>query len=160
MIAILTVVALTAAAGSAPSPRVAVPPARFNVTIDTTGASVVLAAALSDPAHAGEAAEAALANTAVQAMIAKMAKYDQTVTPEAFKRAVVSLANGGSGEPFDLARLRADPGPTRRMLVRLAGDQGTIAGRIADRLQSFTPDGLDVHARLFVLVGAAHQTRH
>lgn len=132
-------------------------PARIDVSIDTSGAGVVLAAATASPAHAAAAADAALENAAVRAMIAKMAMYDHTVTPQAFKAAVIDLANGGSGAPFDLARLRADPAPTRRMLARLAAEHAAISQRIADRLQSFTPAGLEVHARLFVLVGAAHQ---
>jgi putative zinc-dependent peptidase DUF5700 len=132
-------------------------PAQVTVSIDTSGASAVLTAALADPAHAAQAADAALGNSAVHAMIAKMAIYDTTVTPQAFKAAVIALANGGSGDPFDLARLRKDPAPTRRMLARLANESDIISRRIAERLQSFTPDGLDIHAHLFVLVGAAHQ---
>jgi Putative zinc dependent peptidase (DUF5700) len=135
----------------------ALAPARVTVSIDTSGANAVLTAALADPAHAAQTADAALANSAVRAMIAKMAIYDHTVTPQAFKAAVIALANGGSGDPFDLARLRTDPSPTRRMLARLANESDIISRRVADRLQSFTPDGLDIHARLFVLVGAAHQ---
>lgn len=132
-------------------------PARVSVTIDTSGAGVVLAAALADPADAPHAADVALQNPAVRAMIAKMAMYDHNVTADAFKSAIISLANGGSGDPFDLARLRKDPGPTQRMLTRLAAEHDAISRKLADRLQSFTPDGLDVHATLFVLVGAAHQ---
>jgi hypothetical protein len=145
--------------GSLGAPRYiwAKPPASVTVTIDTSGASVVLAAALADPAHAAAAADRALANSAVRAMITKMAMYDRSVTAESFKAAIISLANGGTGEPFDLARLRADPEPTRRMLARLANKSDSISHQIADRLQSFTPDGLEVHARLRVLVGAAHQ---
>lgn len=148
---------LAAISPNVDNPAHELPPARVTVAIDTSGASVVLAAALADPAHAPQAADAALANRAVQAMIAKMAIYDHKVTPAAFKAAVVSLANGGSGDPFDLDRLRKDPEPTRRMLNRLATEHDAISRRLADRLQSFTPDGLNVHATLFVLVGAAHQ---
>src|SRR5215469_15350762 len=70
-------------------------PARVGVTIDTTGAGVVLAAALADPPDAPHAADVALQNPAVRAMIAKMAMYDHNVTAEAFKSAVISLASGG-----------------------------------------------------------------
>src|ERR1700735_3286102 len=101
-------------------PIPAAPPASVTVTIDTSGASAVLTAALADPAQAAQAADAALGNSAVRAMIAKMAMYDRTGPPQAFKASGIALANGGSGEPFDLARLRADPAPTRRMLARLA----------------------------------------
>jgi hypothetical protein len=132
-------------------------PATFSVAIDVSGATAVLAAAVADPAHAAGAAQAALRNDAVRAMIAKMAKYDSTVTPAAFEAAVVRLAAGGSGAPFDLDRLRTDPASTRRMLARLTTDSAAIARRLADRLRSFTPDNVDVHATLFVVVGAAHQ---
>lgn len=136
-----------------PGPR----PATFSVTLDVSGANAVLAAALADTAHADAAADAALQNDAVRAMIAKMAKYDSTVTAAAFKAAVLRLARGGDGAPFDLARLRADPASTRRMLARLTTDSAVIAQRLADRLQSFTPDGMNVRTTLHVLVGAAHQ---
>jgi hypothetical protein len=157
---VLDVVLALLATGSLAFPRAlraAPPPAHVSVTIDTSGASVVLAAALADPQHAAQAADVALSNSAVREMIAKMAMYDHTVTAEKFKSAVISLANGGTGEPFDLARLRADPGPTQRMLARLANESDSISRRISDRLQSFTPDGIEVHARLRVLVGATKQ---
>ena len=127
---------------------------KFDVRVDTSGADVVLAAALSDPVHAAAAADAALENPAVLALIAKMGKYDKAVTADAFKAAVVEVARGGSGAPFDLARLRKDPDPTRRMLARLKSDGETIAARIAERLSAFTPAGLDLQTRLFVLVGS------
>jgi hypothetical protein len=132
-------------------------PARVTVDINTSGAAAVLAAATADSTHAAPAADAALENDAVRAMIAKMAQYDHTVTPESFKAAVIALAHGGSEGPFDLARLRSDPDATRRMLARLTAEHDAISRRLADRLQSFTPDNLDLHATLFVLVGAKHQ---
>src|SRR5579862_8091924 len=132
-------------------------PATFSVALDVSGANAVLAAALADSTHAAAAADAALRNDAVRAMIAKMANFDTTVTPLAFKAAVERLSRGGDGAPFDLARLRSDPGSTQRMLARLVTDSALIAHRLADRLQSFTPDGMNVHATLHVLVGAAHQ---
>jgi Putative zinc dependent peptidase (DUF5700) len=138
---------------TAPGPR----PATFSVTLDVSGANAVLAAALADSAHAAVAADAALQNDAVRAMITKMAKYDSTVTPAAFRAAVMRLSRGGDGAPFDLARLRADPASTRRMLARLTTDSAVIAQRLANRLQSFTPDGMNVQTTLHVLVGAAHQ---
>lgn len=132
-------------------------PARFHVSIDTSGARAVLAAATTDPDHAPALADIALANPAVQAMIAKMARYDPTVTPERFRAAIISEAAGGSGSPFDLDRLRKDPEPTRRMLDRLDHDNAEIARRMAERLGSFTPDGMTVNAEMHVLVGASHQ---
>jgi len=132
-------------------------PAAFSVTLDVSGANAVLAAALADTVDAAAAADAALRNDAVRAMIVKMAKYDSTVTPAAFKAAVLRLSRGGDGAPFDLARLRADPASTRRMLARLTTDSAVIARRLADRLRSFTPDGMNVQATLHILVGAAHQ---
>lgn len=144
-------------AASTLAPRPAAAPATVTVDINTSGASAVLTAALADPAHAAAAADAALQNDAVRAMIAKMAQYDHTVTAESFKAAVVALANGGSEGAFDLARLRSDPEPTRRMLARLTTEHDAISHRLADRLQSFTPNGLVVHATMFVLVGAKHQ---
>jgi hypothetical protein len=132
-------------------------PATFGVTLDVSGANAVLAAALADTAHAADAADAALRNDAVRAMIAKMAKYDSTITSAAFKAAVMRLSRGGDGAPFDLTRLRADPASTRRMLARLTTDSAIVAQRLADRLRSFTPDGMNVHATMHVLVGAAHQ---
>ena len=154
---IVAVAALTAISLNVDTSGRVLPPARVSVAIDTSGASAVLAAALADPAHAAQAADAALENRVVRAMISKMAIYDHKVTAETFKAAVISLANGGSGNPFDLDRLRRDPEPTRRMLTRLAAEHDDISRRLADRLQSFTPDGLDVHGTMFVLVGAAHQ---
>ena len=132
-------------------------PSHFSVTIDTSGAELVLAAALANPTQAAADADAALANPSVQAMIAKMAKYDKAVTPNAFRAAVMRFAGGGSGEPFDLERVRNEADATRRILTRLKTDGAVIAARVASRLQSFTPDGLDVHARLFILVGAKRQ---
>src|SRR3984957_545233 len=132
-------------------------PASFSVILDVSGANAVRAAALADTVHAAAVADAALRNAAVRAMIAKMAKYDSTVTPAAFKAAVLRLSRGGDGAPFDLARLRADPASTRRMLARLTTDSAVIAQRLADRLRSFTPDGMTVRATLHVLVGATHQ---
>ena len=90
-------------------------------------------------------------------MIAKMARYDHTVTPESFKAAVIPVADGGSEGAFDLARLRSDPDVTRRMLARLTAEHDAISTRLAGRLQSFTPDNVDLHATMFVLVGAKHQ---
>ncbi len=153
---------LAVAASAAIAFRIAPPvdrfsPAKVTVDINTSGASAVLAAATADPAHAAAAADAALENDAVRAMIAKMAQYDHTVTPESFKAAVVSLANGGSEGAFDLARLRSDPDVTRRMLARMTAEHDTLSRRLAARLQSFTPDNLDLHATMFVLVGAKHQ---
>jgi Putative zinc dependent peptidase (DUF5700) len=139
--------------GDPASPR----PATFRVGLDVSGASAVLAAALADTAHAAAAADAALGNAAVRAMIVKMAKYDTTVTPAAFKAAVLRLSHGGDGAPFDLARLRADPASTQRMLTRLTTDSAAIAQRLADRLRSFTPDGMAVQTTMHILVGAAHQ---
>jgi hypothetical protein len=139
--------------GTTSGPR----PATFSATLDVSGANAVLAAALADTAHAAALADAALRNDAVRAMIAKMAKYDSTVTPAAFTAAVLRVSRGGDGAPFDLSRLRADPGSTRRMLARLTTDSAVIAQRLADRLRSFTPDGMNVQATMHVLVGATHQ---
>lgn len=158
MSGLLLAIAASAATLFTPPPA-GVPPAPAKVTVDinTSGASAVLTAALADPAHAADAANAALQNDAVRAMIAKMAQYDTTVTAASFKAAIVSLASGGSEGPFDLARLRSDPEPTRRMLTRLTAEHDAIAQRMAERLQSFTPNDLTVHATMFVLVGAKHQ---
>lgn len=150
----LLVLGATLVCSQAPSaPR----PATFSVILDVSGANAVLAAALADTVQAAAAANAALRNDAVRAMIAKMAKYDSTVTPAAFKTAVLRLSRGGDGAPFDLARLRADPSSTRRMLARLTTDSAVIAQRLGDRLRSFTPDGMNVQTTLHVLVGATHQ---
>ena len=43
------------------------------------------------------------------------------------------------------------------MLARLTTDSAAIAEHLADRLRSFTPDGMNVQTTLHVLVGAAHQ---
>jgi hypothetical protein len=132
-------------------------PATFSVTLDVSGANAVLTAALADTTQADAAADAALRNDAVRAMIVKMAKYDSTITPAAFKAAVLRLSHGGDPAPFDLARLRTDPASTQRMLAHLTADSAVITQRLADRLQSFTPDGMNVHATMHVLVGASHQ---
>ncbi|GEM_PF-2080952 len=137
--------------------RQASAPARVTVDINTSGAAAVLAAATADSTHAAAAADAALQTDAVRAMIAKMAQYDHTVTAESFKAAVVALAHGGSEGPFDLARLRSDPDATRRILARLTAEHDAVARRLAERLQSFMPDTLSLHATMFVLVGAKHQ---
>jgi hypothetical protein len=150
---LLLAVALLAVT-SAGSAAVRAKPAHFELTLDTSGARAVLAAATADPAHAAEAADAALKNPAVLAMIAKMATYDRTVTPDLFRKAVVDAANGRSAKPFDLERLRKDPQATVRMLDRLETERDAIAGRMAERLQSFTPDGYVVKGKLIILVGS------
>jgi hypothetical protein len=150
MLAAALALAALAPSGSAAFAR----PADITISVDTSGAEAVLAAALADPAHAADAADAALENAPVRALLTKMAKYDKTVTPDSFKAAVIAFANGGSPDPFDFARLRTDPGPTRRMLARLKAENDVISRRVADRLRSFTPDGVELQARMIVLVGS------
>jgi hypothetical protein len=146
--AVTTVLALWCTAGAcAATPHV-------TMTLDTSGAHAVLKAALAEPKDAAAAAEDALRNPAVQAMIAKMGRYDSQATAARFRTAVADLARGGSAEPFDLARLRKDPVPAQRMLARLDADSAAVSDRVADRLAAFAPNGTDVNARLFVVVGS------
>ncbi len=137
---------------------VAAPAAAADVAVtfelDTTGAHAVLDAATSDPDHAAAAADAALARPQVQAMIAKMAKYDPSVTPAAFKAAVMSVSRGGGGEPFDLERLRKDPDGTRRMLAKLETNWPTLSRQLAERLSAFAPHGLSMDGTLVIVVGS------
>lgn len=131
--------------------------AKFSVEIDTSGAEAILAAATAPPSSAAAAADAALQNQAVQAMIAKMAKYDKKVTPEAFKAAVISNANGGSDAPFLLADLRKDPVPARAMLRSLRDGRAMLERRVSSRLAAFAPPGLTVHGRMLVVDGSPNQ---
>jgi hypothetical protein len=127
---------------------------QVDIALDTSGAQAVLDAALAPPARARAAADAALANPAVQAMIAKMAKYDPKVSAAAFRAAVIEVANGGEGRPFDLARLPKDPEPTRRMLARLNGEWPALSARLVGRLSDFAPDDLKMKGRLEVVAGS------
>lgn len=135
-------------------------PSQFTVEIDTSGAEAVLAMALADPAHVEAAADNALKNPAVLAMLTKMAKYDKSVTPQSFRATAITFANGGGPGPndlYDLDDLKNDPAPFERMLARFKSEGPALSRRIADRLRDFSPDGLDVHARLFVVLGSSNQ---
>ncbi|MGD0143655.1 MAG: DUF5700 domain-containing putative Zn-dependent protease [Rhizomicrobium sp.] len=128
----------------------------ISVTIDTAAAEAVFNAANADPAHAAALADAALALPAVQAMIAKDHKYFPAETADSFRTSVVALANGGSDSTFSLDDLRSRPTAVRNLLDALQQRRAELTARLRDRLASFAPPGISLHATLAVVVGS-HQ---
>ena len=133
-----------------------VAPPGVTVLIDTSVADAVLEAATSDAAHVPALAAAALALPGVSAMIAKEHRYTPAATPAAFNAALIGLAQGGSGEPFALARVREHPEEVRALLRALSAEHAQLAARLAERLNAFAPRGLNLHATLVVVLGS-HQ---
>jgi hypothetical protein len=132
-------------------------PSQFEIQIDTSGAEAILAAATAPADRAAAAADAALHNAAVQAMITKMAKYDAKVSRDAFKAAVIANAKGGSDAPFALAELRKNPAPARHMLNQLVDERAMLEARLSNRLAEFAPPGLNVRGRMLVVDGTPNQ---
>jgi hypothetical protein len=129
-------------------------PEGIRVAIDTSAAEAVLAAVTSDSAHVDALAEAAVGLPAIQAMLAKMKKYNAGASPESFRSALIAVAGGGHASLFPLEAIRSNPAMVRGLLDSLSVHREEMTARLRDRLAEFVPPGLAIDTKLVVVLGS------